>query len=240
MPPKRTRNSIMLYFGLVVFGLALAGCGGTSRHLDPVAHTGTLDEIEATPQEKREIKAKYKAELAAQAAAKRRRDRPKPKPHSEHLTSAGWKQLGKELYFTLEVGGGTRMLAALRTEAEDNCRSEEAPCYHEIGSTMVQRMIQARSTVRRLEAAVEPGLCREGLEQAYRTFDAPLLRAQEFQAGHASEFLWEETERELEGPLTIEHNEEGRSQLVVQSMPLADCDPSGTGKIMLGGAEASE
>lgn len=29
MPPKRTRNSIMLYFGLVVFVFALAGCGSS-------------------------------------------------------------------------------------------------------------------------------------------------------------------------------------------------------------------
>ena len=110
------------------------------------------------------------------------------------------------------------MLAALHTEAEDNCHTEEAPCFHEIGSTMVQRMTQARSTVRHLESTVKPGLCLEGLEQAYRTFDAPLLRAKEFEAGQLSEFLWEETERELEGPLTIER-EEGHSQLVVQSMP---------------------
>lgn len=80
----------------------------------------------------------------------------------------------------------------------------------------------------------------EGLEQVFRTFDAPLLRAKEFEAGQLSEFLWEETERELEGPLTIEHNEEGRLQLVVQSMPLADCDPSGIGKIMLGAAQRPE
>lgn len=225
MPPKRTLGSAMLYFGIV---LLLVGCGGSEpteqQNLAKIQHEA--DAIQA-------------AVIAKEPKTPRPdpppRPRPKPKPpRSEHLTSEGWKQLGKELYFTLEIGGGARMLTALHTEAEDNCRSEEAPCYHEIGNKLVQRMAQARSTVRHLEATVKPGLCLEGLEQAYRTFDAPLLRAQEFEAGHGSEFLWEETERELEGPLTIERGEEGRPQLTVRSLPLASCDPSGSGRIVLG------
>jgi hypothetical protein len=231
MPPKRTLSSAMLYLGVMV---ALAGCGGSEpteqQDLAKVQHEADAIQAAVIAKEPKTPKPDPPP-----------RPRPKPKPpRSEHLTAEGWKQLGKELYFTLEIGGGARMLAALHTEAEENCHAEEAPCYHEIGSKLVQRMAQARSTVRHLEATVKPGLCLEGLEQAYRTFYAPLLRAKEFEAGHGSEFLWEETERELEGPLTVEHNEEGRSQLVVQSMPLADCDPSGTGKITLGMPGASE
>jgi hypothetical protein len=234
MPTQRTPNSAMLYFGMVALVLLLAGCGGS----EPT-------EQQSLAKMQHEADAIQAAVIARQAKTPKPdpppRPRPKPKPpRSEHLMSEGWKQLGKELYFTLEIGGGARMLTALHTEAEQNCHAEEAPCYHEIGSKLVQRMMQARSVVKDLESTVEPGLCREGLEQVYRTFDAPLLRAQEFEAGHASEFLWEETERELEGPLTIERGEEGHPQLTVQSVPLASCDPSGTGKIVLGTPGGSE
>lgn len=68
MPPKRTRNSIMLYFGLVVLVLAVVGCGSSASSVTPVAHTGTLDEV--PPQEKRETEASYKAALAEAAKPK--------------------------------------------------------------------------------------------------------------------------------------------------------------------------
>lgn len=229
--PLRSKKAAIL-----VLAIFAGGCGSTqvvSRAEEAkIAHHAQAEAIA-------EAKTRLAKERAANPIPKRPHPHPrKPKPLSDHLTSEGWKQLGKELYFTLEVGGGTRMLAALRQEATGNCRSEEPPCYHEIGSTMVQRMTQARTTVQGLESNVLGSLCREALEQVYRTFDAPLLRAEEFKAGHVSgsytEFLWEETERELEGPLTIEHGEEGRSQLVVRSLPLANCDPSGSGRIVLG------
>jgi hypothetical protein len=57
-----------------------------------------------------------------------------------------------------------------------------------------------------LYADYRPIVLTESLEEVYRTFDAPLLRAKEFGGGHVSdsyiELLWEEAERELEGPLT--------------------------------------
>ncbi len=65
---SRTLNFVVLYFGVMVIALLLAGCGSSGSHIDSVGRTSTLDEV--PPQEKHEIEARYKAELAEKAKPK--------------------------------------------------------------------------------------------------------------------------------------------------------------------------